>query len=134
MCFKKPKMPEKSPEDIAAEKELEEQMAARRRELAEQRRDTKEGQTEEDIARAMGLFGMRSLIAGPKGGMGFGRPFRNVKPVVGRGGGARPSAPPIMGGGSGGSSGGGVSLLPGASSGVTGSAPRRTYGSALNQR
>lgn len=131
ICFKKPKMPEKSREDIAAEKELEEQMAARKRELAEQRRGTKQEQTEEDIARAMGLFGMRSLIAGPKGGMGFGRSFRSVLPVAGRGGGgSRPSAPPIAGG----SSGGGATLLPGASSGGVGGSPRRTYGSIENAR
>lgn len=110
MCFKKPKPPEPTAEDKAREKELEEQLAARRREIAESRREQKESRTEEDIARAMGLFGLRSLIAGPKGGAGFGRGFRSIARAAGNGGGSGGSS-----GGGGGS--GGVKEIPSISGG-----------------
>ena len=48
MCFKKPKMPEPTAEEIAAER-----------------------RTREAISRATGTYGFRSLISGRKGGQGF---------------------------------------------------------------
>lgn len=101
MCFKKPKPPTKSAEDKARERELEEQLLARKRELAATRSEDKKERTEESIARMMGAWGLRSLIAGPKGGSGFSRDFRKVSLI---GGGSRSPSPsptpsPSSGGG-----------------------------------
>lgn len=131
MCFKKPKPPEKTPEDIKAEKELEEMRKIRAAQLANELKDSKENRTEDAIARAMGFMGNRSLIKGGKGGAGFlgaySRTPSGLIPRSGRGGGGgggggggtRPIGIPIAGGGSGGSGGasrsvggGGASLLP----------------------
>lgn len=71
MCFKKPKAPPKSSEDIALEKELEAQRKLRKQELAAELQDEKKERTEFDVMRSLGLFGFRSLIAGPRGGAGF---------------------------------------------------------------
>jgi hypothetical protein len=101
MCFKKPKAPEPTAEDKAREKELEEELAARRRELQHDRAEDKKEQTELAIARAAGMFGFRSLIAGPKGGSGFGRGFRSVTPVARGGGGGNAITLPGVGGGGG---------------------------------
>lgn len=114
MCFKKPKPPPKSQEDIELEKELKEQRELRKVQLAKGLREEKDARVEDLIARSVGLFGARSLITGPKGGAGYmgahsgrvtGGPRRRraSSPVS--------NAPPIMSGGSrgsyAGSSGGG---------------------------
>jgi hypothetical protein len=87
MCFKKPKLPPKTQEDIEREKELEEARLARRAQLERELAAEKEAQTEAALARALGFVGNRSLISGPKGGAGFlgagargqkGRRFRRV--------------------------------------------------------
>lgn len=71
MCFKKPKMPAPSAEEIAAEKELEQQRETMRAQLAATKAEAKERRTQEAIARATGRFGFRSLLSGRKGGQGF---------------------------------------------------------------
>lgn len=73
MCFKKPKMPSKSAEELAAEAELKAQREATKADLNAQISRDKKRATEEALGRARGMFGMRSLIMGPKGGAGFGR-------------------------------------------------------------
>lgn len=119
MCFKKPKLPPKTPEQIATEKELEEAKIARKVQLERDLATEKEAATESALARALGFVGNRSLIAGPKGGAGYigagARGMRGRKRV--RGGPApisllppSQSPTPIASGGrSGGSYGGGSS-------------------------
>lgn len=126
MCFKKPKAPPKSQEDIELEKELKEQRELRKVQLAKELSEQKDERVEDLIARNAGLFGSRSLIAGPKGGAGFmgahsgrvtGGPRRRRarSPIS--------SAPLIAGGGSrsGGSGGGGGGGAPSAGSSYAGS-------------
>lgn len=71
MCFKKPKMPSKSADEVAAEAELKEQRAATKAELNAQITLDKRRATEDARSRSRGLFGMRSLITGRKGGAGY---------------------------------------------------------------
>lgn len=103
MCFKKPKRPEKTPEDIAAEKELEAMRKLRKAQLQEEMADAKESRTEDAVARAMGFMGNRSLIKGGKGGAGFiGKYTRTSSPIIpsaGGGDGGRPSGGGAGGGG-----------------------------------
>lgn len=71
MCFKKPKMPAPSAEELQAEAELKQQREAMRAELATMKAESKERRTQEAIAKATGRFGFRSLLSGRKGGQGF---------------------------------------------------------------
>lgn len=71
MCFKKPKAPPKTAEELALE---EEQRQARENAKAEQAaalKKEKDARTQSSAARLGGMFGMRSLISGSKGGSGF---------------------------------------------------------------
>lgn len=104
MCFKKPKLPEKTAEDIQYEVDLKELRAIQQREIALGLSEQKNYQTEASFARAMGMVGNRSLISGSKGGSGY------MNNKTGRGTGKptlgsqiapdlssrQPSAPPIM--------------------------------------
>jgi hypothetical protein len=71
MCFKKPRLPAKTPQDIATERELEEAQIARRVQIERDLAADKAATTESALARALGFVGNRSLIAGPKGGAGY---------------------------------------------------------------
>jgi hypothetical protein len=71
MCFKKPKMPAKSQEDIELEEELRAARKQRKLELGNELKLSKEQETEALLARALGFTGNRSLIAGARGGAGF---------------------------------------------------------------
>lgn len=71
MCFKKPKLPEKTPEDIELEAELKAARENRKREVSYQLGEQRDAQTNESYARALGFMGNRSLISGGKGGAGF---------------------------------------------------------------
>jgi hypothetical protein len=71
MCFKKPKMPAPSAEELQAEAELKQQREAMRAELASVKAEAKERRTQEAIAKATGRYGFRSLLSGRKGGQGF---------------------------------------------------------------
>lgn len=71
MCFKKPTMPAPSAEEVAAEKELEQQRETMRAQLAATKAEAKNRRTQEAIARSTGRFGFRSLLSGRKGGQGF---------------------------------------------------------------
>jgi len=107
MCFKKPKAPEASAEDLAAEEELKEMRKIRQAQLNAEISDSKQQRLEDAIALAQGGVGKRSLLKGGRGGSGFlGQNTRSATPIRGR----SPSAPPIMGGG-GGSGGGGAPSL-----------------------
>lgn len=72
MCFKKPKLPAPSAEELAAQAELRAQQEATKSELNSQITREKQRRLEETVARSRGLWGMRSLISGGKGGAGFG--------------------------------------------------------------
>lgn len=72
MCMKKPKAPKKTPEQLAMEAEQKAEMEARKAELAVELAKDKRSRTELEIAKSRGSYGMRSLISGSKGGMGFG--------------------------------------------------------------
>jgi len=71
MCFPKAKLPPKTQEDIELEKDLKDQRAARKREVANELSLEKEAQTESTLMRLMGMTGNRSLITGSRGGAGF---------------------------------------------------------------
>ena len=71
MCFKKPTLPQKTAEELATEAELKAQREATKADLNAAISRDKKRATEEAIARSRGLFGMRSLISGPRGGAGF---------------------------------------------------------------
>jgi hypothetical protein len=71
MCFKKPKMPAPSAEEMAAEQELKQQRETMRAQLAATKAEAKDRRTQEAIARATGRYGFRSLLSGRKGGQGF---------------------------------------------------------------
>lgn len=117
MCFKKPKLPPKTPEDIATEKELEEARLARQVQVARDLATEKEFSTESALARALGFVGNRSLIAGPKGGAGYlgagsnrtrgRRRIGGRAPVVSLLPPSQSPSPVAVGGGGGGSGGGG---------------------------
>jgi uncharacterized membrane protein YgcG len=121
MCFKKPKLPAKTPQDLQAEKELENAQIARRVQIERDLATEKEATTESALARALGFVGNRSLIAGPKGGAGYigggsnkirGRrrigglvaPVSMIAPSA-----SAPSLAGMSGGGGGGGTGGGYS-------------------------
>ena len=106
MCFKKPKLPTKSAEDIQTEEDLKAMRVAQQREIAAGVTEQKDFQTEAAFARIMGMTGNRSLISGPKGGMGYlgvnvgrtnGRPSTG-SPIAPALKGSQPSAPAIMSG------------------------------------
>lgn len=71
MCFKKPKLPPKSAEDIKTEQDLKLMREAQQKEIAANLRTEKDAQTEASYARILGMTGNRSLITGPKGGAGY---------------------------------------------------------------
>jgi hypothetical protein len=106
MCFKKPKLPPKSAEDIQTEEDLKAMRASQQREIALGITEQKDAQTEAAFARIMGMTGNRSLISGPKGGSGYlgnntgrttGRPATGapIAPVLTP---STPTAAPIMAG------------------------------------
>ena len=140
MCFKKPKLPPKSAEDIQTEEDLKAMRAAQQREIAAGITEQKDFQTEAAFARIMGMTGNRSLISGPKGGAGYmgsnvgrttGRPATGA-PIAPALNPSQPSAPAIMGGTYAGFSGfssfGGYGSVVGSSliGGVQGGGGRRT--------
>jgi hypothetical protein len=71
MCFKKPKMPAASTEEVQAEAELKQQREAMQAELATAKAESKDRRMQEAIAKSTGRFGFRSLLSGRKGGQGF---------------------------------------------------------------
>ena len=78
MCFKRPKAPAKSPEELAMEAEGRQERENARLELANQLEKDKAMRLEEQTSKARGLYGVRSLISGSKGGMGFGSVMRSL--------------------------------------------------------
>lgn len=93
MCFKKPKLPPKSAEDVQTEEDLKAMRAAQQREIALGITEQKDVQTEAAFARIMGMTGNRSLISGPKGGMGY--MGNNAGRTTGRVSGGAPIAPAL---------------------------------------
>lgn len=111
MCFKKPKLPPKTQEEIELEQELAAQRRERREQVAGELRLSKKQETAAALARAMGFIGNRSLIAGGRGGAGFAG-AASGRTIGGGGSGSRsvrPTAPATAGGTTGGYGGGGGS-------------------------
>lgn len=71
MCFKKPKLPVKTAEDIQTENDLKAMRIAQQAQIDAGITEAKDFQTEASFARLMGMTGNRSLISGPKGGSGY---------------------------------------------------------------
>ena len=72
MCFKKPKAPAMTAEELAIEAENKAAREAAQAEAARRLADEKKRRTEEAVAKSGGTYGIRSLISGRKGGQGFG--------------------------------------------------------------
>lgn len=72
MCFQKaPKPPKPDPEDIAREKEQDQMIENQKAESAARLAEDKKQRTQSSYGQQSGMYGMRSLISGPKGGAGF---------------------------------------------------------------
>lgn len=71
MCFKKPKAPAKTREELQMEADAKAEREARKAELAAELARDKQMRLEEGAAMSRGMFGARSLISGSKGGAGF---------------------------------------------------------------
>ena len=71
MCFKKPKMPPPTQEEIQAEAELKGMRDRQKQELALQKQQMLERSKEEIMAMRSGRYGYRSLITGGQGGAGY---------------------------------------------------------------
>ena len=72
MCFQKaPKPPKPDPEDVAREVEQEQMMENQKADSAAKLAEDKMLRTQSTFGQQSGMYGMRSLISGPKGGAGF---------------------------------------------------------------
>jgi hypothetical protein len=71
MCFKKPKAPAKTAEELSLEQEARQERENAKLDLANQLAKDKQARTEDKIAQVTGGMGPRSLISGWKGGMGY---------------------------------------------------------------
>lgn len=71
MCFKQPKLPKPTAEDLAAEAEAKAMREAAAAEAKRKLTEEKQRRTEEGVTRTAGGYGIRSLISGRKGGEGF---------------------------------------------------------------
>jgi hypothetical protein len=69
MCFKAPKPPPIPPPDPAI---AEAQLAAKN-DAASIKAENKERRLQDSVSKSGGMYGMRSLISGSRGGGGFGR-------------------------------------------------------------
>lgn len=101
MCFKAPKAPPKTAQEIALEQEAQAAREQRKRDLSILATREKQKRYEDAVARSRGQWGARSLISGPKGGAGF--MFgggRNGLPLIVSSGGSGGSASSYTGGAS----------------------------------
>lgn len=73
MCFKKPKKPRPTPEQLRADANLERQMEMQAQLLREQRSENKRARFEDRLNMMEG-FGRRSLLTGGRGGIGYAAP------------------------------------------------------------
>ena len=71
MCFTPPKPPKPDPEDVAREVEQEQMMENQKADSAAKLAEDKMLRTQSTFGQQSGMYGMRSLISGPKGGAGF---------------------------------------------------------------
>jgi methylase of polypeptide subunit release factors len=72
MCFSKPQAPPLTPDEIATQAEAQQARDDAKAKLAADLAREKAATTQDAIARYSGNYGIRSLIGGDKGGMGFG--------------------------------------------------------------
>lgn len=72
MCFQKaPSPPPPDPKDVAREVEQEQMIENQKADTAEKLTQDKKMRTQSLYGQQSGMYGMRSLISGPKGGAGF---------------------------------------------------------------
>ena len=72
MCFQKaPSPPPPDPKDVAREVEQEQMMGNQKADTAAKLAEDKKMRTQSSFGQQSGMYGMRSLISGPKGGAGF---------------------------------------------------------------
>ena len=85
MCFKKPKAPQPTQQEVQDEAELKALEEAQAAELAREKAIVKRRQTELDVSKARARYGFRSLISGSKGGAGFipNSNFASQRPTIG---------------------------------------------------
>lgn len=77
MCFKKPKLPKPTAEELASEAEAKSMRESAAAEAARKIAEDKERRLEDAASRMSGGYGIRSLISGRKGGQGFLRSLLN---------------------------------------------------------
>lgn len=99
MCGPKIQPPKPDPASEALAQDIEAQRKERKDQLAQELSIAKRRQTEEEIARYLGRYGRRSLIAGRKGGGGFGRPIGGQSNGLQGGGGSSSPSSPVPAGG-----------------------------------
>ena len=72
MCFQKaPSPPPPDPKDVAREVEQEQMIENQQADTSATLAEDKKKRTQSLFRQQSGMYGMRSLIAGPKGGAGF---------------------------------------------------------------
>lgn len=71
MCFKPPKPPKPTAEELAREAEQKQMMENQKADAAAKLAEDKLQRTQSTFGQQSGMYGMRSLISGPKGGAGF---------------------------------------------------------------
>ena len=71
MCFKPPKPPKPTAEELAREAEQKQMIENQKAEAASNLAEDKMMRTQSSFGQQSGMYGMRSLISGPKGGAGF---------------------------------------------------------------
>lgn len=77
MCFKKPKLPTPTTEELASQAEAKAMREAAAAEASRKIAEDKERRLEDAASRLSGGYGIRSLISGRKGGQGFLRSLLN---------------------------------------------------------
>jgi hypothetical protein len=71
MCFKPPAPPKPTAEELAREAEQEQMIENQKADSAAKLAEDKMLRTQSTFGQQSGMYGMRSLISGPKGGAGF---------------------------------------------------------------
>lgn len=71
MCFKPPSPPKPTAEELARQKEQDQMIANQKADAAAKLAEDKMMRTQSSFGQQSGMYGMRSLISGPKGGAGF---------------------------------------------------------------
>ena len=71
MCFKPPSPPKPTAEELAREAEQKQMIENQQADTSATLAEDKKMRTQSTFGQQSGMYGMRSLISGPKGGAGF---------------------------------------------------------------